>query len=232
MPHQPFQHALYSEFARVGAALASDRRLELLDLLAQAPRHVEALAAETDMSVANVSQHLQTLRAAGLVEAERAGNRVVYRIADDSVWRLWLALRGVGERRLAEVERIVRDIPERATDEERLPRDALPALLQSDDVVLLDVRPAIEFDEGHLPGAQSLPVEELEQQLTHLPRDRRIVAYCRGSYCVFADEAVALLRRHGFDAVRLDGGWLEWRVEGPDDVTSTRSSVAPLSDPI
>lgn len=215
MSHRPFKQRLYPEFARVAQALASDRRLELVDLLAQAPRHVEALAAETDMSVANVSQHLQTLKQARLVETHREGTKVLYRLASDAVLQLWLALRRVAETRLAEVDQVVREFAvEGASDEPPVTHDVLQHLIQRGEAVLIDVRPPIEYESGHLPGAVSLPVDQLPARLDELPRDRPIVAYCRGAYCLFADEAVALLRRHGFEALRLEGGWPEWRAEG------------------
>ena len=212
-PHRIYKETLYGQFARIGSALASEKRLELIDLLAQAPRHVDALATETGMSVANVSQHLQVLRGARLVEARREGNRVIYRLADDSVQRLWFALRDVATSRLAELEQLTRDFANPEAAGEELSRNDARRLLGSDDIVLLDVRPTVEYEHGHLPGAVSVPVEELANRIEELPQDRRIVAYCRGDYCLFADEAVAMLQRHGFDAIRLDGGWLEWDVE-------------------
>jgi rhodanese-related sulfurtransferase len=211
--HRPFKERLYREFARIGSALASDRRLELLDLLAQGPRHVEALAAETDMSVANVSQHLQALRRARLVEAERSGTKVRYRLADRSVLDLWLALRAVAEARLAEVGQLTREYAVPGANGGDLPRDELERLLRKG-AVLIDTRPRVEYEAGHLPGALSMPVDELPKRLRELPRDRPIVAYCRGEYCLFADEAVALLRKRGYDARRLAGGWPEWLAEG------------------
>lgn len=215
MSHRQFKQRLYAQFARVGGALASEKRLELLDLLAQSPRHVEALAAETEMSVANVSQHLQILRNARLVEAERLGTKVLYRLADERVLGLWLALRAAAESQLAEVGRVVREfaVEGAGRDEPPLSRDELERLIALGEVILIDVRPAVEYAAGHLPGALSLPVEELPARLDELPRDRRVVTYCRGAYCLFADEAVALLRQRGFDAVRLHGGWPEWRSE-------------------
>jgi rhodanese-related sulfurtransferase len=212
--HRPFKQRLYPQFARVGQALASEKRLELLDLLAQAPRHVEALAEETEMSLANVSQHLQILRRARLVETDRDGTKILYRLADEGVLRLWLALRSVAESRLAEVAQITREYAVEGADERELPREELERLVERGEVFLIDVRPAIEYAHGHLPGAVSLPVDELPARLEELPADRRIAAYCRGAYCLFADEAVSLLRRHGFDAHRLEGGWPEWWAEG------------------
>jgi rhodanese-related sulfurtransferase/DNA-binding transcriptional ArsR family regulator len=213
MSHRAFKNKLYAEFARVGTALSSEKRLELLDLLAQGPRYVDALASEMEMSVANISQHLQVLRNAKLVESEREGTRVLYRLADEGVLKLWLELRGVAESHLPEVGQLRRQYSAEGLDGE-LPRKELEKLLAADDVVLIDVRPAIEYGHGHLPGALTIPVEQLEERLSDLPRDKRIIAYCRGTYCLFADEAVALLRQHGFDAVRLEGGWPEWVAEG------------------
>ena len=213
MSHRPFKERIYPEFARIAAALASDRRLEVIDILAQGPRHVEALAEETELSVANVSQHLQILRRARLVETEREGTRVVYRLADDRVLELWLALRSLAESRLADVGELRREFAVPGAEGSELPRDELQRLITRKAAFVIDVRPAVEFQHGHLPGAVSVPVAELPQHLESLPRDKPIVAYCRGAYCLFADEAVALLRSHGFDAHRLEGGWPEWRVE-------------------
>ncbi len=208
MSHRPFKTRLYAQFARVGMALGSDKRLELLDLLAQGPRYVDALASEMEMSVANISQHLQVLRNAKLVDSEREGTRVLYRLTDDTVLKLWLNLRTVAEEHLPEIRQLRGQYSEGSPEE--LPRDELESLLQAGDVVLIDVRPAVEYGHGHIAGALALPVEELAARLEELPRDKRIVAYCSGAYCLFADEAVALLRSRGFDAIRLEGGWPEW----------------------
>lgn len=211
MAHRAFKDRLYPEFARVAQALASERRLELLDLLAQGPRRVEALAEESAMTLANVSQHLQVLKNARLVESERRGTSVRYRLASDSVLQLWLSLRGVAEERLPEIARLRAEYGSEGDAEVR--QRELPALLRAKTAVLVDVRPTTEFEQGHIAGALSIPVEELEERLRELPRDKRIIAYCRGKYCLFADEAVALLQRRGFDAVRLEGGWPEWAVK-------------------
>ena len=214
MSHRIYKQRLYGQFARVAQALASDRRLELIDLLAQAPRHVEALATETEMSVANVSQHLQVLRAANLVETERTGTRVTYRLAGDDVLSLWLGLRAVGTNRLPDIERIVQQFAVAGIEGTSISADELAIRLAEGAVTLIDVRPPLEYDSGHLPGAISVPPGEMQQRLKGLPRDRPIVAYCRGGYCLFADEAVALLRGEGVEAYRLDGGWPEWLVAG------------------
>jgi len=213
MSHRPFKDHIYSQFARIGRGLASEKRLELLDLLAQTPRHVEALAAETDMSVASVSQHLQALRNARLVETQRAGTRTIYRLASPQVLRLWLTLRSVAEERLAEVPRISEEFAVKQPEGD-LSRDELDRLLKEGAVFLLDVRPRLEFAHGHLPGATNIPVEELTERLQEVPRDRQVVTYCRGAYCLFADEAAAFLRERGFSVRRLEGGWPEWWADG------------------
>ena len=212
MSHRELKDQIYPQFARIGQALASEKRLELVDLLAQAPRHVDSLAQETGMSVANVSQHLQVLRSANLVEAERQGNMTFYRLSDPTVVQLWLALRGVAESRLAEVKQIARDLPGRR-DGAIVSRDDAKELLKGK-AVLLDVRPRQEFEAGHLRGAINIPIEELADRMSELSRDRQIITYCRGEYCLFADEAAELLRANGYDVVRLEGGWPEWQSEG------------------
>jgi rhodanese-related sulfurtransferase len=213
MAHRNFKDRLYPQFARITQALASEKRLELVDLLAQAPRHVDALAQETEMSLANVSQHLHVLRAAKLVESARSGNMIVYRLADPSVINLWLVLRGMAESRLAEIDQLSREFLPRRDNGQTVPRGDVAGLLRSN-ALLLDVRPRAEFESGHLRGAINIPVEELSAKVDELPRERKIITYCRGEYCLFADEAVELLRSHGFDVVRLEGGWPEWQSEG------------------
>jgi len=213
MAHRNFKDRLYPQFARITQALASEKRLELVDLLAQAPRHVDALAQETEMSLANVSQHLHVLRHANLVESARSGNMIVYRLADPSVVNLWLALRGVAESRLAEIDQLSREFLPGRDNGQTLPRGDVAGLLRSN-ALLLDVRPGPEFESGHLRGAMNIPIEELSAKVDELPRDRKIITYCRGEYCLFADEAAELLRSHGFDVVRLEGGWPEWQSEG------------------
>jgi rhodanese-related sulfurtransferase len=213
MADRNLKERLYPEFARVAQALASDRRLELVDLLVQAPRRVEALATETGMTLANVSQHLQVLKNARLVESERSGIHVTYRLVSPDVTRLWLTLRGVAADRLSEVDRLRDEYVLENHHEVSL--SELTELTRRGEIVLIDVRPELEFSHGRIDGAISIPVEDLEQRIGELPRDKRIVAYCRGEYCLMADEAVAMLRANGYDAVRLKGGWPEWSVEHP-----------------
>jgi rhodanese-related sulfurtransferase/DNA-binding transcriptional ArsR family regulator len=207
--HRTFKDSVYGEFSRIGQALAHPKRLEVLDLLAQGPRHVDALAQEMGLSVASASQHIQVLRHARLLESTREGTRTIYRLAGKEVLRLLLALRGVAELRLAEVDRLTRD-RQASGREDILPRERLQELVEEDQVYLLDVRPPLEYDHGHLPGAISLPLDEIPSRLTELPRDREIIVYCRGAYCLWAGEALDLLRQHGFRASRVEGGWEEW----------------------
>jgi DNA-binding transcriptional ArsR family regulator/rhodanese-related sulfurtransferase len=209
-----FKNSLYEQFARIGKALASPHRLELLDVLVQCERTVEALAQETGMSVANASQHLQVLRAARLVETRREGTSIYYRLASEGVSTLWLSLRQVGEAHLAEIDRVVETFLHDRTHLQPIEASTLLERLRSDQVILLDVRPVEEYNAGHLPQALSMPVGELEVRLSELPAGKEIIAYCRGPYCVFADEAVALLRASGYDARRFEQGVADWRMLG------------------
>jgi rhodanese-related sulfurtransferase len=214
VPQRRFKDAIYEQFARIGKAMSSPKRLELLDLLCQGPRTVEALAEHAALSIANASQHLQVLRAARLVEAEKKGLHVEYRLADDDVCRFFLALRGLAESRLAEVEHIARDYFKGRGPMEPVEGDELLRRVKSGAVTVLDVRPAEEYRAGHIPGAVSIPLPELKARLKELPKDRDVVAYCRGPYCVMAVEAVERLRRQGVKAHRLEQGVVEWRARG------------------
>jgi rhodanese-related sulfurtransferase len=209
-----FKNQLYEQFARIGKALANPHRLELLDVLAQCERTVEALAEETGLTVANASQHLQVLRAAHLVEARREGVSIYYRLADDSVFTLWQAVRTVGEEQLAEIDRVVESYLHERRHWQPVSAQELLSRMNGEQVVVLDVRPVKEYLAGHLPHARSLPITELEARLSELPTDKEVVAYCRGPYCVFADEAVALLRRRGYRASRLQEGFPDWHLLG------------------
>jgi rhodanese-related sulfurtransferase len=209
-----FKDAIYEQFSRIGKAVSSAKRLELLDLLCQGARTVEALAAEAELSIANTSQHLQVLRAARLVEASKEGLYVTYRIADSAVGDFVRSIRVLAEKQLAEVEQISRRFFEAKRDLEPIDRDALVRRVRKGEVIVLDVRPAEEYRAGHIPGALSMPIQELKRRLSELPKSQEIVAYCRGPYCVFSDQAVGLLRAKGFQAIRLDEGILDWRVRG------------------
>lgn len=209
-----YKDAIYEHRARIGKALASPKRLELLDLLSQCPRTVEALAEAADLSLANASQHLQVLRAARLVEAERRGLYVTCRLADDAVSDLVVWLRQLAEARLAEIEATTRAFLEARGAMETVDAAELLRRALAGDVLVLDVRPPEEYAAGHLPHARSMPLAELERRLKDLPRDREVVAYCRGPTCVFAIEAVRLLRERGFVAHRLEQGPPDWRAAG------------------
>ena len=209
-----FKDAIYRQLARVGKAAASPRRLELLDLLAQGPQTVERLARETGQSVANTSQHLQLLRRARLVEAHKRGLYVTYRLADDGVAEFYRGLRVLAESRLAEIRRITRDFLADRGALEAVDQAVLVGRVQRGEVTLLDVRPVEEYAAGHILGAVSVPLRELEHRLAGLPKRRQIVAYCRGPYCVLAMEAVARLRALGFKALRLEDGIPDWRARG------------------
>jgi rhodanese-related sulfurtransferase len=203
---------LFEAIAVMGKALASPVRLELLDLLAQAPRTVDELAQTSGQSTANASQHLQALHAAGLVARERDGTHVRYELAGDETLRLWLALREASAIRLAEVERAAREYL--GGDIEAIGREELVARLARGDVVLVDVRPGEEYAAGHIEGARSIPIDELEQRLAELPDGPEVIAYCRGPFCAYAHEAVRRMRAAGHAARRLEDGWPEWRLSG------------------
>ncbi len=205
---------LYHLFTQVASAMANPHRLELLDLLVQAPRTVEELAKEAHMSVANTSQHLQRLKQGRLVLDEREGLYIRYRLADPAVARLWLELRAVAERQLAEVERALDAYRQRRHEFEQISADELRTRLRNGEVVLLDVRPRVEYKAGHLPGAVSIPINKLERRLSELPPNKTIVAYCRGPYCVYADDALELLAEHGWAVARLEEGVAEWQQAG------------------
>jgi rhodanese-related sulfurtransferase len=210
MSSRESKDALFEAIALMGKAFASPVRLELLDLLAQAPRSVEELARASGQSTANTSQHLQALRAAGMVTRAREGTRVRYELAGDEALRLWLALRDASATRLGEVERAARDYL--GDDVDTIDRDQLLTRLRRGDIVLVDVRPAEEYAAGHIEGARSIPLDELERRLAELPPDAEIVAYCRGPFCAYAHEAVRQLRAEGRNAKRLTEGWPEWRL--------------------
>ena len=213
-PNRAFKDAIYEQFARIGKAVSSPKRLELLDLLCQGPRTVEVLAKESGLTVANASQHLQVLRAARLLAAEKEGLFVIYRLADQTVCEFFRTMRVLAESRLAELEQIKRRFLEGREGMEPVDRKALLELVGKGEVTVLDVRPVEEYNAGHISGAISIPLKELQLRLLDLPRDQEIVAYCRGPYCVLSIQAVEMLRSRGFQAVRLEEGIQDLRALG------------------
>jgi rhodanese-related sulfurtransferase len=207
---RPAKEAVFDAVARMGKAFASPRRLELIDLLAQAPRTVEELARTTGQSSANTSQHLQSLHASGVVERNREGTRVRYALAGDDLIELWSALQAISAGRIAEVERAAHEYLGQPVA--AISPDELTSRLRAGDVVLVDVRPEEEFEAGHIDGAVSIPIEELDERLAELPEDAEIIAYCRGPLCAYAHQAVRRLRDAGRSARRLEGGWPEWKL--------------------
>jgi rhodanese-related sulfurtransferase len=214
LSNRQYKDAIYEQLARIGKALASPTRLELLDLLSQGPRNVESLARQAGQSIANTSKNLRQLHAARLVETARQGNSVMYRLAAQDVSALFRSLRELAALRLAEVESVTRDFLESRAALEAIGREELMRRVREGSVLILDVRPREEYEAGHIAGAVSAPLSELRELLAQLPRDRRIAAYCRGPYCVLSVDAVRLLRGNGFDAVRLEDGVSDWRARG------------------
>jgi rhodanese-related sulfurtransferase/DNA-binding transcriptional ArsR family regulator len=212
--HRQFKDAIYQQLARIGKAASAPKRLELLELLCQGPRTVEALASQAGISTANASQHLQILRAARLVDAEKRGLHVEYRLTDHRVSDFFLQLRTLAESQLVELQQVAQQFLEERGAPEPVRGEELLRRVRHGEVVVLDVRPTEEYQAGHIPGALSVPLAELEKRLKALPKSREIVAYCRGPYCVMAVEAVELLRKKGFRAQRMEQGVMEWRARG------------------
>ncbi len=214
IPRLSLKGAVYEQIARIGQATASPTRLELLDLLSQGPRTVEALAHETGQSAATTSHHLQVLRRARLVDAEKAGLYVTYRLADPDVGEFVLELRRLAESRLAEIQHVTRQYLDQRGALEPVDNDELGRRVRAGEVTVIDVRPREEYLAAHIPGALSVPLADLGKRLRELQKRRDVVAYCRGPYCVMALDAVDLLRRKGFRAQRLEHGVAEWRAQG------------------
>ena len=213
-PGRQFKDAIYEQFSRIGKAVSSPKRLELLDLICQGEKTVETLSKETGLTVANTSQHLQTLKAARLIKAEKEGLYVKYRLADEMVCEFFRSMRVLAEHRLAEVDMIKRRFLAGKEGMEPVNRDDLLKRMIEGGVTVLDVRPSEEYRAGHIPGALSVPLDHLKEILVKLPADREIVAYCRGPYCVLAVQAVEVLREKGFNAIRLEESVQDWRAMG------------------
>lgn len=224
--HSP-KDLIYDQFARIGKALASPARLEILDLLSQGEKTVEQLADQARLGVKNASAHLRVLREARLVESRKEPPHVVYRLADEAVLRVVSELQSLARLRLAEVEQIARIYFETPSQLEPIDGGELMRRVEAGDVTVLDVRPPDEYRAGHIPGAVSMPVEELERRLSEIPSDRPVIAYCRGPFCVFAVDAVDTLRRHGYRATRMEDGLPDWRLAGFPVATGTGNHERP-----
>jgi rhodanese-related sulfurtransferase/predicted transcriptional regulator len=214
MEKRVFKDKVYSVLAKMIKAMANPHRLEIIDLLGQGEKPVEQIASETNMSIANASQHLQVLKAANLVEIRREKNFIHYRLAHEEIYKSWQNLRELGLERVAEIEKLVKDFREKKNGLEAIKLNELLIRMKSRNVVLLDVRPAKEYKNGHIPRAINIPVEELSVRLKKLPKNKEYIAYCRGPFCVFADEAVGMLTKKGFNAKRLVEGFPDWKLKG------------------
>jgi rhodanese-related sulfurtransferase len=214
MSHREFKDPLYAQFARIGHAVGSPKRIELLDLLSQGAKSVEMLAEQAAMPIKNTSAHLRVLRQALLVETRREGTHVYYRLADESVFHFLRALQTLAHGRLAEVEKVAALYLTQRDELEPVSLKELRRLIREGDVTVIDVRPRAEYEAGHIPGAVSIPVAQLKRRLTEIPKRSEVIAYCRGPYCVYSVEAVEILRKHGYDARRAVDGFPDWRAEG------------------
>ena len=214
MNKRQFEDKVYDELAKITKALANPHRLEIIELLAQGDYSVEQISIQASLSIANTSQHLQVLKTAQLVEITRNGNFIHYRLASANVYKAWKALRELGVERIAAIEKLVRDFRGSKFKFESVTIDELIKKIESRKITILDVRPEAEYEKGHIPNAISIPFDQLSKRLKELPKRSEIIAYCRGPFCVFADEAVALLNKAGFKATRLEEGFPDWEVIG------------------
>ena len=213
MNKREFKDKVYGELSKITKSMANPHRLEIIELLAQGEFSVEQIATQTHIPVANASQHLQILKAAQLVDVHRQGNFIYYRLSNDNVFKAWKALRELGVERIASIEKIVKDFRQSNFNFESVTIDGLIKKIKSGKVTILDVRPETEYNKGHIAEAISIPVGELKKRLNELPKRTEIVAYCRGPFCVYADEAVAILNKAGFKAVRLEEGFPDWKLQ-------------------
>jgi rhodanese-related sulfurtransferase len=213
MDKREFKDKVYTVLARLVKAMANPRRLEIIDLLGQGERSVEEIAFETNMSVANASQHLQLLKQSNLVQVRRDGNFIRYRLANDNVYKSWKDLRTIGMESLAEIDKLINDYRKQKTNLEPVNLDELMARMRSKTIVLLDVRPEQEFEAGHITNAINIPVDQLARRIKELNKSKQYIAYCRGPFCVYADDAVQILTQKGFKANRLQEGYPDWKIK-------------------
>lgn len=214
MEKREFKNKVYSILAQLVKAMANPHRLEILDLLGQSDRTVEEISTETEISFANASQHLQILKASNLVEIQREGNFIRYRLANNNVYKLWYTLRQIGFERLSEIEKLINDFREKKNALEAVTIDDLVKKAKLRNVIVIDVRPEQEYRTGHIPNAISIPIDQLTKKIKSLSKAREYIAYCRGPLCVFADDAVNLLTKNGFNAKRLNEGFPDWKLKG------------------
>lgn len=214
MNKREFKDKVYDELARVTRALANPHRLEIIELLAQGDYSVEQISVMTNLSMANASQHLQVLKAAQLVDITRNGNFIYYRLANNNVFKAWKALRDLGVERIGSIDKLVRDFRSKKTELECVTIDELVSRIQSGKILVVDVRPETEYRKGHIANSISIPFDQLSLRLKELPRRKEIIAYCRGPFCVYADDAVAFLSKAGYKARRLDQGYPDWAMMG------------------
>lgn len=214
MKSREFKDLIFEQLAKMVQAFSASKRLEIIDVLAQGERDVDSLSQQVSMTIANTSRHLQILKQTRLVESRREGVRIYYRLADEEVVRCWLNLRNLAEKRTIEIREIARLFFEERDSLEPITSEELLSRTKNNDAIVLDVRPVEEYQNGHIPGAISIPLSELEDRLNEIPRDREVVAYCRGPYCVLSIEAMAILRNAGFQAIRLKEGLPEWKEAG------------------
>lgn len=214
MTGREFKDLVFGQFAKIAHAFSSPKRLEIIDILAQGERSVESLSGQVQMSVANTSRHLQILKNARLVESRRAGVQIVYRLADEEVYNCYYRLQSLAEKRSFEIKEVLQEFFEERDGMEPISKDELRKRIKNNDAVVIDVRPSDEYQQGHIAGAVSIPVAQLKNELNNIPKDRDIVAYCRGAYCVLSVEAIKILRKKGYRAYRLKEGYPEWNESG------------------
>lgn len=214
MDKREFKNKVYGELSQITKAMANPHRLEIIELLAQNEFSVEQIAIQTNLSIANTSQHLQVLKTAQLVDINRRGNFIHYRLANTNVFKTWKALRELGIERIASIEKVVKEFRQSKFKLASLTIDELLKKLESEKITILDVRPEPEFKKGHIENAISIPIDELKSRLKELPRKNQIIAYCRGPFCVYADEAVTILNKAGYKATRLEEGFPDWSLMG------------------
>ncbi len=214
MKSREFKDLIFQQFANIATAFSSPKRLEIIDILIQGEKDVETLSRQISAAVANTSRHLQILKNARLVESRREGVRIYYRISDERVFNCWKGLQSLAENRIAEIREVLRDFLGERNAMNAMSKEELWSRVQSNDVVVIDVRPVEEFNSGHIPGAISIPLAELKDRLNEIPNDHEIVAYCRGPYCVLSPEAIKILKDEGYEALRLEESLPEWKSAG------------------